>query len=204
MKNLFNKIYDWALKWANTRYSLLVVFLCAFADATFFPVTTTLLFIGLALLNIKNTYKLAISTTLGTVTGSMVGYSIGYFAWINSNGEYTAFANFFFNYMPGFSISVYENIRLLFVKWDFWILFSAGFTPIPYKFFSIASGVFNISPLIVLTATIVGHGVRLLLLGYLIKKIGPEIVQLFKRNLKPIAIFYSLSILAVIILIKVL
>ncbi|NJK85734.1 MAG: hypothetical protein HC906_06970 [Bacteroidales bacterium] len=120
------------------------MFICAFADASFFPVPTPMLFIGLALLNIKNTYKLAVSGTLGTTAGTVIGYIIGYFAWTTSSGDFTGIAHFFFKFIPGFSVDVYEKIRILYLKWDFWILFTAGYTPIPYKLFSISSGVFNI------------------------------------------------------------
>jgi len=202
MKKKLHKIYKWAFRFANTRYSWLVMFVCAFADASFFPLQTPLVFIGLALFNIKNTYNLALYGTLGTVIGTILGYGIGHFAWLNGEGEFTGVAMFFFNHIPGFSIEMYEKIKALFIKWDFWILFSAGFTPFPYKLFSISSGVFNLNLAIVLIATLVGHGIRFFLLGLIIKKAGRGIKKLFSRNMKPVAIAYALSIIIIIVLIK--
>lgn len=187
MKEWFKKLHIWGLKWANTPYSWMAMFACAFADASFFPLPTPMFFIGLALLNIANTYKLALSGTMGTVFGAVAGYLIGHFAWLNAEGGFTGLAQFFFQYIPGFSVEFYEKIRSLYIKWDFWILFSAGYTPIPYKFFSISSGVFNLNPLMVLTATLIGQGIRFFLMAYLIIKLGSAIKELIKKSIKPIA-----------------
>lgn len=201
MKSWLKKLHGWGLKWANTRYSWLAMFVCAFADASFLPLPTPMFFIGLALLNIANTYKFALSGTMGAVVGAVAGYLIGHFAWLNADGGFTGIAMFFFNYIPGFSIESYEKIRDLYTKWDFWILFFAGYTPIPYKYFSISSGLFNLNLLMVLVATLIGQGIRFFVLGYLVIKIGPEIKRLFERNIKTIAVVSSLGVILAIILI---
>jgi len=204
MRRRLQKLYKWAFRFANTRYSWLVMFICAFADSSFFPLQTPLVFITLSLFNLKNTYNLALYGTLGTVMGTVLGYGIGHFVWLNNNGEFTGLAMFFFNHIPGFTIEMYEKIKVMYSKWDFWILFSAGFTPIPYKLFSISSGVFNLNLLVVLLATLIGHGVRFFILGFIIKKAGRGIKKLFNRNMKPVAIAYALSIIIIIVLFKIL
>ncbi len=202
MKIWIKSLHDWSLKWAHTKYSWIAMFVCAFADASFFPLPTPSFFIGLAILNIANTYKLALSGTLGTVFGAVLGYSIGHFVWLNADGGFTGIAQFFFEYIPGFSVEFYEQIRVLYARWDFWILFSAGYTPVPYKVFSISSGVFNLNFFMMLFATFLGQGIRFFILGYLIVKIGPQIKGMIARNMKAIAIASSLSIAALIIIIK--
>lgn len=202
MNDWIKKLHAWGLKWAHTKYSWIAMFVCAFADASFFPLPTPMFFIGLAVLNIANTYKLALSGTIGTVLGALLGYSIGYFAWLDANGGFTGIAQFFFHYVPGFSVEFYEQIRVLYARWDFWILFSAGYTLIPYKVFSISSGVFNLNLFMVLAATLLGQGIRYYLLAYLIVKIGPKIKILIERNMKLIAIVSSLCIATLIIIIK--
>jgi membrane protein YqaA with SNARE-associated domain len=203
MKNWLKNLTTWGLKWANTKYSWVSMFVCAFADASFFPLPTPLFFITLSLLNIKCTYKFALTGTMGTVFGALLGFSIGHFAWLNSQGNFTELAQFFFKYIPGFTVELYDKIRNLYIKWDFWILFTAGYTPIPYKFFSISSGVFHLNLFMVLGATFIGQGIRFFLLAYLIIKIGPEIKKIFKRNIKAIAIISSLCLIVIVVLIKI-
>ena len=75
----------------------------------------------------------------------LVGYLAGHFLWVNAAGEFTWFANLFFNNIPGFSIDLFNNIKGLYAQWDFWIVFTAGFTPVPYKIFTVTAGVFDMN-----------------------------------------------------------
>lgn len=94
MKSWFKRLHVWSLQWANTKWSTWALFICAFADASFLPLPTPMFFITLILLNVSKAYKYALFGTLGTLFGAIVGYSIGHFAWLNMNGEFTGFAQF--------------------------------------------------------------------------------------------------------------
>ena len=203
MNNWLKKFHVWSLKWANTKWGTWSLFICAFTDASFLPLPTLMFFLALALLNISKTYKYALFTTLGTFSGAIAGYSIGHFAWINMQGEFTGLAQFLFNNIPGFSEEIYNKIHVLYSKWDFWILFIASSLPLPYKIFSISSGVFDINIFIFCLATLISQGIKLFLLALLIIKLGPEVKKLLEFNLKPIAIIATACIAVVIIVIKV-
>lgn len=180
------------------------MFLCAFADASFIPLPTSMFFIGIALLNTTKTFKIAWSALGGTILGMLAGYLLGHFAWQNAAGEYTQLAQFFFHYIPGFSHEFYEKIRFLYSKWDFLILLTAGYSPVPMQFFSISAGVFSLNVLMLLLATVLGQSLRFFVMGYLIQKLGPEVKRFFDGKMKAIAILSSVSILAaLVILIKV-
>ena len=200
---MIKKLQVWSLQWAKTKWGTWLLFFCAFADASFLPLPTPYVFLALTLLNINKAYKYALFATLGTLFGAIAGYSIGHFAWLNMNGEFTGFAQFIINHIPGFSEAVYNNIQVQFAKWDFWILFLASLLPLPYKIFSISSGVFDINIFVFCIATLISQGIRYYLLALLIIKIGPEVKKLLKVKLKPIAIAASICIAITIIVIKI-
>jgi len=203
MNNWFKKFHVWSLQWANTKWGTWSLFICAFADASFLPLPTPMFFLALALLNITKTYKYALFATLGTLSGAIAGYSIGHFAWINMHGEFTGLAQFLFNNIPGFSEEIYNKIHILYSKWDFWILFIASSLPLPYKIFSISSGVFDINIFIFCIATLISQGIKFFLLALLIIKLGSEVKKLLEFNLKPIAIIATACIAIAIVAIKV-
>ena len=111
--------------------------------------------------------------------------------------------NFLFNNIPGFSEEIYNKINVLYSKWDFWLLFIASLLPLPYKIFSISSGVFDINIFIFCTATLISQGIKFFLLALLIIKLGPEVKKLLEFNLKPVAIIATACIAIVIVAIKV-
>jgi len=203
MKEVFRKLNIRILKWANTKWGVWALFLCAFADASIFGLPTPMLFLALALLNIKKVYRYALFGILGTLAGSVAGYSIGHFAWIDTNGEFTGLAQFMFNNIPGFSEAGYNKIHILYANWDFWILFIAAALPLPYKLFSISSGVFDINFLIFSFTTLISQGIKFFLLALLTVKLGPEVKKLIEFNWKPIAIIATASIAITIVVFKI-
>lgn len=202
MKNWFKELHTWSLQWVNTKWAAWAMFLCAFADASLLPLPTPMFFLTLALLNIGKAYKYALVGTLGTFFGAILGYSIGHFAWLNANGDFTKLAQFLFNSIPGFSETAYNNIHIQYAKWDFWILFIASLVPVPYKIFSISSGVFDINVFMFCVATIVSQGIKFFLLALLIIKVGPEVKKILTFKLKPIAIIATVCIVIVIVAVK--
>jgi membrane protein YqaA with SNARE-associated domain len=204
MKEVFKRLNNWILKWADTKWGIWALFLCAFADASILGLPTPMLFLALALLNIKKAYKYALFGILGTLAGSIAGYSIGHFAWLDTNGEFTRFAQFLFNNIPGFSEAGYNKIHILYAKWDFWILFIAATLPLPYKLFSISSGVFDINFVIFCFATLISQGIKFFLWALLTIKFGQGVKKLLEFNWKPIAIIATACIAIAIVVIKIL
>jgi membrane protein YqaA with SNARE-associated domain len=202
MKGWLKKMYDWVLKWAETPYGPMALFILAFAESVFFPVPPDVLLIALALGSTKKSFRFAVSCTVGSVSGAFVGYAIGHFVWITTNGEFTGFAYFFFNHIPGFSVSLFNSIKALFNQWDFWAIFTAGFTPIPYKVFTIASGVFDIDLMMFFIASVISRGARFFLVAFLIWKFGPGIKRFLEKYFNMIALGFTVCLLGGFILIK--
>jgi membrane protein YqaA with SNARE-associated domain len=185
------KMYDWVLKWSETPYGPLALFILAFVESVFFPIPPDILLIALALGSQKKSFLFALNCTIGSVLGAFVGYGLGYFTWIGANGEFTGFANFFFNNIPGFTIGLYESIRQLYNEWDFWVIFTAGFTPIPYKVFTVTAGAFDINLFMFFLASIISRGARFFLVAFLIWKYGPSIKQFIERYFNTLAMGFT-------------
>jgi membrane protein YqaA with SNARE-associated domain len=203
MENWFKSIRYWSLYWANTKWGSWALFFCAFADASFLPLPTPLLFLTLALLNISRAYKYAMIGTAGILAGAMAGYSIGHFTWLDANEDFTGFAQFMFNNIPGFSKEAYTNISLQFAKWDFGILFVASFMPLPYNIFSVTSGVFDVNVFMFCIATLVGQGARFWLMAFGVIKLGPRVTKLIELKRKPAALILMACIVIAIVAITV-
>lgn len=198
----FKDLYSWVLSWAQTKYGAVALFVLAFTESVFFPIPPDILLIALALGATAKAFRYAFICTAGSVLGAFVGYAIGNYVWLTSSGEFSAFANFFFANIPGFSVELYEAIKTLFAEWDFWVIFTAGFTPIPYKVFTITSGVFDVNLLMFSVASIIGRGARFFLVAWLIWKFGPSIKRFIDKYFNLLAIVFTLLIVGGFVLIK--
>ncbi|HEX6939597.1 MAG TPA: YqaA family protein [Longimicrobiales bacterium] len=172
--NAFRRLYDWVLSWAETRYGPAALGVLAFAESSFFPIPPDPLLMALALGAPRRALWFATICSSASVAGGVAGYAIGWGLW-------SALDTFFFRYVPGFSPETFEQVRALYDRWDFWAIFVAGFTPIPYKVFTISAGVFAISVPVFIVASVVSRSARFFLLAGLIYFFGPGIQGFIDR-----------------------
>ena len=196
------QLYNWVLSWAESKYGATVLFFLAFVESIFFPIPPDILLIALALGASHKAFRYALICTVGSVTGALVGYSVGNYAWLTSAGEFSPFANMFFNNIPGFSVELYESIKNLFVQYDFWVIFTAGFTPIPYKVFTISAGAFQINFVMFVLASIISRGARFFIIGWLIWKFGPSIKTFIDKYFNLLALAFTVFLIGGFVLIK--
>ncbi len=161
-------MYDWVLEWAETPYGPTALFVLAFCEASFFPVPPDVLLIALALSNPARSLWYATLSSLGSVTGGVAGYLIGFLLW-------HSLAGFFFEYVPGFTPAIFATVQGYFDQYDFLVVFAAGFTPIPYKIITIGAGVFGVNFPIFLLASIVSRSARFFLVAWLLKRYGAPV-----------------------------
>lgn len=129
----------------------------------------------------------------GSILGAIGGYAIGFFLWQNSAGEYTAIANFFFNHV--FSMESFLEVGELYDKYNFWIVFTAGFTPLPYKLFTITGGLFHINFTMFLIASIISRGMRFFLIALLIWRFGAPIKGFIEKYFNLLAIAFTVLLI---------
>ncbi len=187
--NWIKRLYDWMLSWGDSRWGALALFLFAFAESSFFPIPPDVLLIALCLGAVARSFRFAAICTAGSIIGAMAGYSIGYFAWQTTGGEYTALAQFFFNHV--FSVAAFEKVGALYDQYNFWIVFTAGFTPLPYKIFTITGGLFHINFVMFILASIVSRGLRFFLIAGLIWKFGAPIKGFIDKYFNLLAIAFT-------------
>lgn len=196
------KIYDWILHWAETPYGPIALFLLAFAEASFFPIPPDALLIALVLGARKKAFGFALNSTIASVLGAFLGYAIGFFIWWAEPNEFSAVAVFFFDHIPGFTHEVFYRVKALYDQWDFWIIFTAGFTPIPYKVFTITSGAFEINLLMFTIASIISRGARFFIVAGLIYAFGPKIKEFIDKYFNWLALAFTALLIGGFVIIK--
>ena len=191
---LLRKLYDWVMHWAETVYGTLALFILAFAESSFFPVPPDVLLIALAISKPKRSFYFALICSVGSVAGGIFGYYIGWGLWIFMQ-------DIFFNYVPGFTHAGFERVKTLYDQYNFWVVFSAGFTPIPYKIITVSAGVFKINFLIFAVASVISRSARFFLVGSLIYIFGEKIKNFTDRYLNILSIlFFILLVLGFLVL----
>ncbi|MCF8267953.1 MAG: DedA family protein [Ignavibacteriales bacterium] len=196
------RLYDWMLHWADTPYGALALFTIAFAEASFFPIPPDALLIALVLGAQSKAFKLALNCSVGSILGAVLGYLIGHYLWWNSDAQYSSLAMFFFNNIPGFTDELFRNVGALYEEWNFWIVFTAGFTPIPYKVFTVSGGAFQINFTMFIIASIISRSARFFLVAFLIWKYGATIKAFIDKYFDLLAILFTVLLVGGFVLIK--
>ena len=179
-KNIVRKIYEWVLGWAETPYGIPALVLLSFAESSFFPIPPDVLLIALALAIPKKSFKYAFYAALASVIGGILGYAIGLWGYQWIGHDIVAFYN---------GEAVMDKIQLLYSEYGFWGILTAAITPIPYKIFTIASGVFKFDFSQFLLASVLGRSIRFFAVGAMIWKFGPPIKSYIDRYFNLLAIF---------------
>jgi len=198
LKNLYN----WVLSWSNSRWGAFALFFLAFIESSFFPIPPDVLLIALCLGSRSKSIYYVIVCSLGSALGGIFGYSIGYFLWWNSAQEFSQFANFFFNTIPGFSAEIFFEIKQKYEEWNFWVIFVSGFTPIPFKVFTVSAGAFNINFNLFLIASLIARSARFLIIGGLIWRFGEPIRSFIDKYFNVLAFLFSFLLVGSFFIIK--
>ena len=199
---IVRKLYDWVLHWADTKYGAIALFILAFAESSFFPIPPDALLIALVLGAQPKAFKFAANCTIGSVLGALAGYAIGHFLWWTPSNEFTGIAQFFFNNIPSFTPETFYNIQKMYEEYDFWIIFTAGFTPIPYKVITVSSGAFNINMIMFIVASVISRGARFFLVAFLIWKFGPQIKSFIDKYFNWLAMAFTVLLIGGFLVIK--
>src|ERR1700741_4705449 len=158
LTHMFRKLYDWTLRMAGHRHAVRYMGAVSFAESSFFPIPPDVMVVPMVLARRDQAWWIATVCTVTSVLGGMLGYAIGYFLY-DSLGQLLI-------RLYGMQQGI-EEFRHVFATWGAAIILLKGFTPIPFKLVTIASGfaAFNF-PLFVLCA-VVTRGARFFLLAWL-------------------------------------
>ncbi len=184
------------LHWAETPYGPAALFLLAFAESSFFPIPPGPLLIALCLGAATQVPSLR-GGGLGRVRGwaGALGYAIGAGAW-------QLVDDWFFTYVPGVTPEVFARVQGMYERWDFWAVFLAGLTPIPYKVFTLSAGVFGIDFGVFVLASALSRGLRFFAVAGLIYRFGPPIARFIDRYFDLLAIVFAVLLVGGFLLVK--
>jgi len=160
---LFGALYDRVMAWSQHPKSPWYLGGLSFAESSFFPIPPDVMLAPMCLAQPQRWFRFALITTLTSVAGGVFGYAIGAWAidavmpWVAQTGW-------------GAKIDV---AKAWFVDWGFWAVLLAGFSPIPYKAFTIAAGSMAMPLLPFVLASILGRGGRVFFVGGVLGRFGP-------------------------------
>ena len=179
--NLFKNLYIWTLNKANHPKAGWFLSFIAFIESSVFPIPPDLILVPMILANKLKAWWYAFMCTISSVIGGIVGYSIG---------------AFFYSTIGIIIIKYYdlENKFGYFESWyneyGFWIVLAGGFTPFPYKFITIASGVFHLNIIMFVIFAFISRGSRFFLLALLLNFFGEWIKKIIDKYFNILAILF--------------
>lgn len=171
---LFGAIYDKTMRWSQHKFAAGWLSFVSFIEAIFFPIPPDVMLIPMSMSKPQNATRYAIYTTIASVFGGVIGYALGYFAfdWVKEIiVSWGMQANF-------------DKAMGWFETWGIAVVFLAGFSPIPYKIFTICAGVMQMAFLpFVITATI-SRFARFLLVAKLSAWGGEKYAEKIRRSIE--------------------
>ncbi len=168
----FSRLYDKVMQWSKHPHAERYLAGLSFAESSFFPIPPDVMLAPMALSRTDRAIRYALITTVASVAGGMLGYAIGFWffdviqAFIADGGRWEQH---------------YLTTKEWFDKWGFWAIFIAGFSPIPYKVFTITAGIMGMLFLPFVIASAIGRGSRFFLVAGLMKWGGKEMEQKLKH-----------------------
>jgi len=165
---IFTKIYEICLKWAKHKHAEYYLGVISFFESVIFPIPVDVMLAPMCLARLDRVWRYAFIATVTSVLGGLFGYLLGYYA----------FESFIEPLLSNWGLTQrYEMAANWFVDYGVWIVFVAGFAPIPYKFLTISAGALVMPIIPFMIASIIGRAGRFYLVAYLIRLGGEKMEQ---------------------------
>ena len=173
---MFTWLFDRVVSWSGHPHAKWYLGGLSFAESSFFPVPPDVLLAPMTLARPRQGPLFALITTVTSVLGGVAGYAIGYFA-LEAITPVLHRLDYWHSYL---------QVREWFEAWGFWAVLAAGFSPIPYKLFTIAAGTMGMSLPAFVLASLVGRGSRFFLVAYLVMWGGPPMQAKLRQHMETI------------------
>ena len=191
--NLLRRLYKWTLAKAAHKNASWFLSIVSFTESSFFPIPPDIILIPMIITKKAKAFFYAFICTISSVFGGIAGYRIGYF---------------FYNSI-GFIIVGYYGLSDQFVNFEqyynnfgVWIVLGAGFTPFPFKFITIASGVFELNFFLFICVSLIARGARFYLIAILLKIFGNKIKLLIEKYFNLLASLFFILMIGGIVLLR--
>lgn len=190
---LLKGLYDWTIGQARSKKAPYALFAIAFAESSFFPIPPDTLLIPMVIGERKKWFIYAFICTIGSVLGGILGYFIGWGLYESVGKAIVDFYNL-------------ENaVKIVGVKFTenaFLTVFTAAFTPIPYKAITIAGGIFLISLEVLIVASVIGRAARFFMVAGALRIFGKKIQDVIEKYFDILSIIFMLLLIGGIVVLK--
>lgn len=193
MMRMIRKLYNWTLRIAAHRHARLGLFGLAFAESSVFPLPPDLVLIPMCIAERKKAFLYAAICTAGSVFGGIFAYCVGFFLYDTIGVRILDF----YGYQEQFA-----KFQGLYNEWGAWIVLAGGFTPIPYKLITIASGVTQMSIGAFILFSVIGRASRFFLVAALLWKFGAPIKEFIEKYMGILTIIFTALLIGGFIAIK--
>lgn len=191
--SLLQRLYIRCMEWIKTPGGIWVLFLIAVAESSFFPIPPDVFLIALCISVPQKSFRYAAVCAVGSVLGGILGYGLG------------------LGFMDTLGVTIldwyglhekYQLVQDLYQRYDAWAVGAAGFTPLPYKLFTITAGAFKINFLVFVTASIVSRSARFFIIAALIYRFGAPIQRFILRYFNLLTIVFLFLLIGGFLLLK--
>ena len=179
------RIYHWTLSLADHPQARVALFLLALAESSVFPIPPDVLLLVMAMSSPGSAFHLATITTLGSTLGAAIGYAIGMFLFATVAQPVLEFYH---------AMATFHHVQDLFVQHGIWVVAIAGFSPIPFKVITIASGAFGMSFIPFIVTALFSRGSRFFLEAALMYWGGDVLRQWVERYFEWLTVAVSLAV----------
>lgn len=190
---MLRKLYDWVMGLAAHKRAQWILGAVAFTESAFFPIPPDVMLVPMTLANRKRAWWYAFLCTVASVLGGIFGYVIGALLFETIGQPLVAF----YGMEKGF-----ETLKTWFDNYGLIIVFVAGFTPIPYKVFTISSGLTGLSLPLFIIGSVVSRGLRFFIVCGLIYWFGPPIKAFIEKYLGILTLVGSAALIGGFVLLK--
>lgn len=190
---MLRRLYDWTMGLAAHPHALGWLAVIAFLESSVFPIPPDILILPMVLAAPSRAWRIVLVSTIASALGGMFGYAIGYFLFETVGHPILDF----YGYAEKF-----ETFKEWYREWGGWIVFAGGFSPIPYKVVTIASGTVQLDFWTFTLVSIVSRGGRFLLEAALLWKFGAPIRTFIERWLGWLSLLFVILLIGGFVLIK--
>ena len=191
--NAVRRLYNWVVGWADSPYGLIALFLIALVESSVFPIPPDVLLLALAFGAPRKSFRFALVCALGSIVGALVGYGIGVF---------------FFDTVGMWVVQTYgleqkmELVQEYYRENAFGALLLAGFTPIPFKVFTIVSGMMKIPISTLLLASAISRTSRFMLVAAFVYFLGEKAKVFIDKYFDALTVIFTVLLIGGFALLK--
>ena len=191
--SFLQRLYNRCMEWIKTPAGIWALFFIAVAESSFFPLPPDVFLIALCVAVPRKSFKYAAVCAAGSVLGGAIGYGLGW-AFMDTLGQ---------RILDLYGLEgKYQVVQALYQKYDAWAVAAAGFTPLPYKLFTISAGAFKINFPVFMLVSLAARSARFFLVAGLIYKFGAPVQTFIDKYFNILSIVFLVLLVGGFVLIK--